>query len=247
MTLDTVRESTIRAARTIKEHACRKRPTDILSVINAYRGDDQIAAVVPAKHNRTLILQVFRACAIGFDADTLALTFEAYAPATVLPDSYHLDDPAVIEAATRANTNPLTGQPWGPGEMGEAVKEHDAIENGWIHEIIGVVCANRAGDTLSTQLPFRYSGHHLVWKDRQDIPRQMEAEGVMMDAMIAAMQEPSAAQAVPYQPTEGTRAERDVLAAAIMMQKYPCRVGLASGLAEHDRIRVLRQVGIRLR
>ncbi len=246
MKLDEVLDLAVAEARRVKEHVCRKRPSDIKAMVDVLRGDELIAAVVVGQHERDEILRVFRGCAIGFDADTLALTHESYASATRLPaDLDHLTEQDE-EDIERSRINPLTGQPWGPGEMQEAAIHHGGLEKGWVHEVLSISCANRAGDIAVTMLPYRYASRHVVWGERLDMPAGMRAEGTMPEAMVEAMNTPSLGAALPYPPTESPRAQRDVWIAEAMMQQLPCWVGLYSAAGNRDRLRVLRAIGTQL-
>lgn len=246
MSLDQVREAAIRNGIRQKEYVCRRRPADIRPVIDVWRGEELIATAVPRIHDRDLILRTFQMCAVGFDADALAMTFESYTTGMSLPKDLDNPTPEEVAEAQRRSVNPMTGKEWRQGELSDAAKNHGGIEKGWVWEAVSISCANRAGDVVMTQLPYRYAAGHVVWENPVNAPPGMDVEGPMPEAMIGAMNAPSMAMVLPYRPDEGTRAERDVWAAEKIMAVADCRVALFSLAANKDRVRVLRTAGIPL-
>lgn len=246
MLLSEIEAHAAKGATAVKEYVCRRGPRDLLACIEAYRGNELVAVTVPERHDRDLILAAFRACAVGFDADALTVVFETYVASLQHEGELDMDDPEAVAAVAKSMVNPLTGRQWGPGEMGDAVKNHGAIEKGWVSEAVSISCANRAGDVTLLQLPYRYSGKHLVWLPRVNMPVGAVSSGRMPDMMIAAMNAPSLGTVIPYQDGTGTRAERDVWAAEMTMKALPCHVALFADATNSDRVRVLRRAGIPL-
>jgi hypothetical protein len=231
-----VQESAVRGAIALKESACRRGPRDIRAFIDVFRGNDLVAMVLPSQHDRELILAIFRAAAGGFDGDALGLTIESYTT-----------PPMNVDGPVADVINPLTGRPWEQGEMNDAVKHHDALAKGWVVEALSITCANRAGDLTMMSLPYRYAGRHLVWLDPQVLPSEGHAEGVIPDAMIAAMNEPSVSVIAPLLPVERSREDRDRLCAKVMLEHFPCSVVLMSQMPpdrQRDRVRLLRAAGV---
>jgi hypothetical protein len=189
-----------------KEHVCRNRPKDLQPFIVANRGHEPVALVTVHEHVRDTILGVAEVVAAGFDADSIGLIFETY------QERFHPEHPE------RQGINPVTGLRWEQDEMAEVAAKHNGIEKGWVTENVSVVCADRAGSVGMLQLPFRYSGKHLVWMEGRDSGRWSTGDGDVEqlrgnipNALREMMLQPSAAQVLSH--LSLNRAERDATTA----------------------------------
>lgn len=148
--MTTIREhldASVRRARAIKEEeaarARRRDSTDIRPLVEGWRGDEPVVVLVPQDVDRDQALQAARIEATAFGCDAIAFTTEGWA--------------ATGEYVDR---NPVTGKPWGPGEMQRAVEQHGAREKGWIREGLSTFVVNRAGDMVG-----RMSFYRVVERD----------------------------------------------------------------------------------
>jgi hypothetical protein len=158
-------------ARDLKATAARRAESDLSAQIAVYRGLDPVAIVITGKHQRDLILDAAHIAARGFGPDAIALLIETWCA--------HVD---------HAEANPVTGEPWGPGEMQDAVENHRAREKGWVSDALLIEVHNRAGDVAAASLPYRIVRREVVWGEPLTTPDRME--GVVPDALTEIMAEP---------------------------------------------------------
>lgn len=86
----------------------------------------------------------------GLDCDAVGVAAEAYCIG---------QDPQTQQPYRE---NPLTGRPWGPGEMDDVAQRHDGLAKGWVTECVSVMCINRAGDIGLANFPYKYVGGRYV-------------------------------------------------------------------------------------
>lgn len=242
MALDDALAVLLDDARGLKTYVCRRGPRDITGVIHLWRGGDLVAIALPDRLERDLILQVSRASAIGLNADVIGVLHEGYG----VPIVGDPNDPEVQAEALRRMVNPLTGRDWAPGEMGEAVRNHQALQKGWLVEVLNVIAVDSAGNVRTAILPYRYAGRHLVLGEPLRQPSTAQADGYIIDVLVDAMNAPSIAKALPRPLTESDSAHCDVEVAEALERNLACRVVLMVSEKQQDRLRVLREAGSRL-
>lgn len=168
-----------RSARNVKdEHVRRVKGkagrTDIQTVVACWRGDRQVALVF-THPDRDRMLDIAHMAAVGFSADVLAVTMETF--------------------SARILENPVTGEPWGHGEMAQVVEQHDGLAKGWVHEALMTQVLNRAGDVAGRIQPYVLDGGRTVeWVDTPPDAEGAELRGLVPDALAAAMAEPTMLQ-----------------------------------------------------
>src|SRR5262245_19731954 len=116
--------------------------TDLPWTVHFRRGAEPIAMVY-FNGNRDTMFGIARMGTIGFEADVLG----------VMNESYH----------STSDTNPLTGDPWAPGEMQVLAEQHDGLANGWVREALTLLACNRAGDVKTMWLPYAIKGRAVEW------------------------------------------------------------------------------------
>lgn len=168
--LKTRLEAAVAHAKFVKEAHVRQVKgklgrTDILTVVQSFRGDDPVAAVfVPP--DRDVMLLVADISARGFSADILAITTE----------TYHAQVP----------TSPTTGESWEPGDLQEYFEAHGR-DNGVVDEALLVQVWNRAGDAAVQSLPYHITGRVTQWLEPLDVVEGMTFEGRVPDALAKIM------------------------------------------------------------
>lgn len=163
-------------ARRVKEEHVRRvkgKPdrTDIMTVVACYRGGNRVGAVFTPP-DRDRMLRIAWLAAAGFSADLLTVTMESWT----------------------GTTNPLTGKDWGPGEMSDAVANHDGLAKGWITECLMTQVCNRAGDAMARNQPYILHGRVVEWLDVAQIDsndEDMSLTGIVPEALVAAMNQPA--------------------------------------------------------
>lgn len=244
MALRELHEQTIAGVKRVKEYACRNRPRDIPAMIDVYRGEVLVATIRPPMKTTGDMIAAIATAASGFEGDAMIIAAESFSP-TLAPNMELLSDDELAEVSRKNEINPVTGRPWAYGEMAEVARLHDGIAMGWVTELILFSSVNRAGDLIATHQPFRYvAGKYLSWGTPWTRTDQ-QIDGDVPAAMVAAMNAPSAGHLFPFDPTELTQAQRDVVVAQILVENGS-QVGLFAGTEEQDRVRVLRSAGIQL-
>jgi hypothetical protein len=221
-----------RSARGTKTQITKKGPQDLLPYIVAHRGEHPVALVTVRRHDRHEILRTAGFLAAALDADNIGVVYECYEPARG-------PEPG-------AGINPMTNRVWEQGEMNDAVKNHDAIGKGWIHEAINLSVVNRAGDFAMRVVPFKYvANRHLYWLDEQswstiDHP-DGENTGYFPETMINFMLKPSMDQVARFVNLD--RDERDLAAVQFLVQNTGATVKMFSLADDHKRQRTIGDAG----
>lgn len=167
----------ITRARAVKEDLLRDPvdgdpDTDLDNLLLIYRGAELVALVFPRpSHDGDALLSCAGAAAAGFDADTLALVCETWQPLVPL--------------------NPATGRKWGPGEMQQAA-DRGGVAQGVVQGAVMVSIFNRAGDHLTSLLPYRLGHRKVIWDEARTVtagqlssPAQKQITEFMMAPSIA--------------------------------------------------------------
>lgn len=174
----------VKHARKVKEDHVRevkgkKGYTDILTVVEAWRGAEVVCAVF-LRPERDDMLRVCNLLARGFSADMLVTIMETY-------QANERMNPGV----GAATTNPDTGESWGPGELGEYFEKHGP--GGIVTEALLVSAYNRAGDEAMQTLMYRIDGRRMEWTFDSGVMDEASS-GIVPDTMRHIMTEPSAGQ-----------------------------------------------------
>lgn len=202
MPLDSIRQSAVDVAITLKHQAQTQRWDSMRPQLIAYRGDEPVAVVMFAGLKDNTILRGFSAAAWGFDADTLALIFEGW--------------------TTTLETNPATSEPWHDDDF----ELYDAVTKGWAHQALIVICANRAGDIRMAEIPYLLNDHQLRWGPVTY--GEVDTHSRWAHTMVRAMGGPSASVTFPGVTDAFSRTQRDVWTADYLQAKVGCRVLLVS-------------------
>lgn len=160
---------------------------DLYPTVQAFRGEESVAILTPFKVSRDAALRAAHAAAVGFGADTLAVSTDGW---MVAPE--HVD------------RNPLTGRPWASGDAQDAVENHRGLETGLIIETLSTIVVNRAGDSAGRVQTYRLLpvenatprivGWRVEWFDAlagrvpEDARDAGQWTGIVPDALVAAMQ-----------------------------------------------------------
>jgi len=166
--------------RQVKEEHIAGDPenTDVLIHIHVWRGDD-LVVVLQCPLDRDTGLKAADMAARGFNATTVAITFESY-------HSQQMESPA-------------TGKPWQPQEM-QYVFETDplAAEKGWVNECLSTSIHDREGGCLMSSLAYVIKEGRLQWVDSDDwteaIAKGGEPRGFMYQYLQQVMAAPTIAQ-----------------------------------------------------
>jgi hypothetical protein len=145
MSLDQKLDSLVETMRATKESWVATQPenTDLAIYAHFWRGEEMVASVV-CHLDRDAGLQAAQIGARGFNASTVALTFESYN--SELPES------------------PITGEGWRPGEMQYVAQtQPQAFEKNWVHECITTSIHERGGGFALRGLPYRIKDHRVEW------------------------------------------------------------------------------------
>lgn len=155
--------------------ATRPENTDIAIYLHFWRGDDLIITL-QCEVDRDTAMAAGEVGAMGFGADTMAITFE----------SFHSNEP----------NSPLSGKRWRPHEMQyvfEAVPEN-AVEH-WVDECLTTTLHERGGGYVLNSNGYRINGGELIWTEAQmHVTSEDEdgsAAGVMFEYLQHAMAAPT--------------------------------------------------------
>lgn len=164
-------EQGVQVARDIKTATVKRGEPVATATLANFRGDVEVAIVMPNNGARPEVLRAAHMCIGGFEADILVLAM----------DTYH----------TELTVNPRTGAEWKNGEMGEVADLYEGRENGWVSDAMAVLAVNRAGDLASSMLPYRMVGRRRIeWADPYSAEDLVTFGGIMADALVEYMQEP---------------------------------------------------------
>lgn len=143
-----VLDAAVSGAKAVKESVVAEGgDPDLRNLLLAYRGDDLAAQIFPDRwQDRDALLDCARAAAVGFEADVLALVFEAWLALTPL--------------------DPSTGERWASKGMQAYADRHRGRTEGVLRDTVSVLVFNRAGDHDGATLPYRLGHHKVIWDDR---------------------------------------------------------------------------------
>jgi hypothetical protein len=145
--------------------------TDLSIYLHFWRGEEMVATVV-CPLDRDTGLHAGLMGAKGFNATTMAITFE----------SYH----------TELAESPLSGQPWRPHEMQYVFYAHP--EEDWVTECLTTSVHERDGAFVLHSQAFKIEDGHVIWGDSQlhhvSSEDEITGNGVMFEYLQQAMKEP---------------------------------------------------------
>lgn len=180
-------------------------------ILHFYRGDQQIAAVL-CHLDRDVALKAALIGATGFNADTMAVTFESYHAMTA--------------------KSPLTGEHWVPHEM-QFVAETYPDRKDWVTECITIMVHDRSGQCLMHAMTFQIKDGQVLWDDDEHTTDQVD--GYMFEVLQDAMARPKMGELIKKQ-------ANDSLVGALMAglvtdeeaRLFHCDVATAKALQERD-------------
>ncbi len=88
-------------------------------------------------------------------------------------------------------TNPLTGEPWAPGEAAAALRDDAAAARGWVREMLLLSVVGRGGDRSSTAQAFRAGPDATEWDPDVRPVRSDGPEAVLARALEAPPVDPA--------------------------------------------------------
>lgn len=140
MTLKDILTSAATMAKDVKETAVAagtvpNRDTDLRPALFGFRGEEPVAFLMPMDGEREGIVRAGFIMAVYFGCDTISMANDTWRSSDL--------------------TNPVTGQPWGHGEMEGVVVNHQGLEKGWIVENVVTMAVNRAGDLAGQFRPYK--------------------------------------------------------------------------------------------
>lgn len=155
--------------------ASRPENTDIAIYLHFWRGDD-LVVTLQCEVDRDKAIQAGDIGAMGFGADTMAITFE----------SFH----------SNIGESPLTGERWRPHEMQYVfeAEPRNAVEH-WVDECITTTAHERGGAYILASNGYRITGDKVIWTEEQmhisSDDEEGSAAGVMFDYLQHAMANPT--------------------------------------------------------
>ncbi len=155
--------------------ATKPENTDIAIYLHFWRGDD-LVVTLQCEVDRDTAIAAGDIGAMGFGADTMAITFE----------SFHSNE----------GKSPLTGEPWRPHEMQYVfeAEPRNAVEH-WVDECITTTMHERGGGYVLSSNGYRIVGDKVIWTEEQmhisSEVEEGEAAGVMFDYLQHAMAAPT--------------------------------------------------------
>jgi len=144
---------------------------DIAIYLHFWRGDD-LVITLQCEVDRDKAIQAGEIGAMGFAADSMAITFE----------SYH----------SNTRTSPLSGKDWRPQEMQFVfeTEPRNAVEH-WVDECITTTAHERGGAYILSSNGYRIVGDKVEWTEQQmtisSSDEEGEASGAMFDYLQRAM------------------------------------------------------------
>jgi hypothetical protein len=144
--------------------------TDIAIYLHFWRGED-LVVTLQCEVDRDKAMAAGDIGAMGFGADTMAITFE----------SFHSNE----------GKSPLTGQQWRPHEMQYVfeAEPRNAVEH-WVDECITTTSHERGGAYILNSNGYRITGDKVVWTEQQmhiSSETEGQAAGVMFEYLQNAM------------------------------------------------------------
>lgn len=169
----------------VAEHTVREgADTDLLPIIEGWRGEAPVVTLMPHVVDRESTLGAAKLAAVGYGCDLIVVTSEGWHP-----------------TAEHHDINPITGQPWGPGQMQDVAEHHQGLERGIIAEALTVVAVNKAGDVVGTVLDYKIvpgeANLTVEWApdpffaDNTEEDAKTRFEGYMADRLVEFMEQPN--------------------------------------------------------
>jgi hypothetical protein len=155
--------------------ATKPENTDIAIYLHFWRGDD-LVVTLQCEVDRDTAMAAGDIGAMGFGADTMAITFE----------SFHSSE----------GKSPLTGKQWRPHEMQFVfeAEPRNAVEH-WVDECITTTIHERGGAFVLSSAGYRINGNKVIWTDQQmhvsSDTDDGQAAGVMFEYLQHAMANPT--------------------------------------------------------
>ena len=150
--------------------------TDLAIYLHFFRGDSLVAAVqCPLDRDKGLLAG--RMGAMGFNADTMSITFE----------SYH----------SSLRESPITGNRWMPREMQFVFENYpEAAEQNWVNECLTITMHERGGEFALYSTPYRIKDGKVEWQEGGQYELRSGEEGssgggVMFDYLQDSMTGPT--------------------------------------------------------
>jgi hypothetical protein len=156
--------------------ATKPENTDIAIYLHFWRGDD-LVITLQCEVDRDKAMAAGDIGAMGFGADTMAITFE----------SFHSSE----------GVSPLTGQRWRPHEMQYVfeAEPRNAVEH-WVDECLTTTLHERGGGYVLNSNGYRIVGTKVIWTEDQmfvssEEEKEGSAAGVMFEYLQHAMANPT--------------------------------------------------------
>lgn len=160
--------------------ASKPENTDIAIYLHFWRGDD-LVVTLQCEVDRDKAIQAGDMGAMGFGADTMAITFE----------SFHSNEPK----------SPITGEDWRPHEMQYVfeAEPRNATEH-WVDECITTTIHERGGGYVLASNGYRIVKDQVTWTEEQlyisSDDANGHAAGMMFDYLQHAMSRPTIEDAI---------------------------------------------------
>lgn len=161
--------------------ATKPENTDIAIYVHFWRGDD-LVITLQCEVDRDTAMAAGQVGAMGFGADTMALTFE----------SFH----------SNLGKSPVTGENWRPHEMQYVfeAEPRNATEH-WVDECITTTLHERGGGYVLSSNGYQIEKNKVTWTEDQmlvlsDEESDGHAAGAMFEFLQHAMTQPTIEQAM---------------------------------------------------
>lgn len=152
MTMERIPSQIIRLARRSKERAVRANRFDFMmcSVAIFERDGRRLATVRTPEPDRDQALLAVKLGAFGFSVDAVT---------TIMDVNFHKHD------TDSSLLNPVTGEPWGPGDM-QRILDEMGPDNPYVGEAVGVQ-RTTMDDAIAVNLPYKLDQRHrsVKWKE----------------------------------------------------------------------------------
>lgn len=183
------------ADETAEAHA--RADIELGPVVEGFRGNQAVIVLFPHE-SAPGAEEALRACwlaATAFACDTITMTTDTYMAVGDAKDG----------AQAKDMVNPLTGKPWGRGDMQELAMHHRGVERGWITEALMTLAVNRAGDTATATAEYKLTERkgnlsrepwvQLEWGfEHSAAETPIKMEGRVVDNVVRYMNHPTIAQ-----------------------------------------------------
>ena len=166
--------------------ATKPENTDIAIYLHFWRGDEMVITL-QCEVNRDTALAAGDIGAMGFGADTMAITFE----------SFH----------SNTKTSPLSGKDWRPHEMQYVfeAEPRNAVEH-WVDECITTTAHERGGAYVLSSNGYRIVKNRVEWtEDQMHIVSEDDDEGQAAGAMFDYLQRAMAAPTIEQKIAEDAK------------------------------------------